>query len=98
MLGNAFTGNNTLLEFSCVRLLITAHKSKAPLVHESYFNNYICDVSCQDNVFILECFGGIYCCIMILKKDNRESYEHRVQSYRSSILQDAFQGHMDKYY
>ena len=52
MLGNAFTGNNTYSNL--LQDLITAQE-QAPLVHEPYFNNYICDVSCQDNVFNLEC-------------------------------------------
>jgi len=30
---------------------LIAAQEQTPLVHEPYFNNYICDVSCQDNVF-----------------------------------------------
>lgn len=52
MLGHAFTGNNVYRNL--LEELIAAQK-QTPLVHEPYFNNYICDVSCQDNVFNLEC-------------------------------------------
>ena len=75
MLGNAFTGNNTY--WNLLQDLITAQE-QAPLVHEPYFNNYICDVSCQDNVFNLECLRYLLLHHDI-ETDNRESYEHRVQ-------------------
>lgn len=52
MLGHAFTGNNAYRNL--LEELIAAQE-QTPLVHEPYFNNYICDVSCQDNVFNLEC-------------------------------------------
>ena len=76
MLGNAFTGNNTYSNL--LQDLITAQE-QAPLVHEPYFNNYICDVSCQDNVFNLECLRYLLLHHDI-ETDNRESYEHRVQA------------------
>ena len=76
MLGNAFTGNNTY--WNLLQDLITAQE-QAPLVHEPYFNNYICDVSCQDNVFNLECLRYLLLHHDI-EIDNRESYEHHVQS------------------
>ena len=75
MLGHAFTGNDTYQNL--LQDLITAQE-QAPLVHEPYFNNYICDVSCQDNVFDLECLR-----YLLLHHDietgNRESYEYHVQ-------------------
>ena len=76
MLGNAFTGNNTYSNL--LQDLITAQE-QAPLVHEPYFNNYVCDVSCQDNVFNLECLRYLLLHHDI-ETDNRESYEHRVQA------------------
>lgn len=76
MLGHAFTGNNAYRNL--LEELIAAQE-QTPLVHEPYFNNYICDVSCQDNVFNLECLR-----YLLLHHDidtgNRESYEHHVQS------------------
>lgn len=76
MLGHAFTGNNVYRNL--LEELITAQE-QTPLVHEPYFNNYICDVSCQDNVFNLECLR-----YLLLHHDietgNRESYEYHVQS------------------
>ena len=76
MLGHAFTGNNAYRNL--LEELITAQE-QTPLVHEPYFNNYICDVSCQDNVFNLECLR-----YLLLHHDietgNRESYEYHVQS------------------
>lgn len=76
MLGHAFTGNDTYQNL--LQDLITAQK-QTPLVHEPYFNNYICDVSCQDNVFNLECLQ-----YLLLHHDietgNCESYEYHVQS------------------
>ena len=76
MLGHAFTGNNAYRNL--LEELITAQE-QTPLVHEPYFNNYICDVSCQDNVFNLECLQ-----YLLLHHDietgNRESYEYHVQS------------------
>lgn len=76
MLGHAFTGNDTYQNL--LQDLITAQE-QTPLVHEPYFNNYICDVSCQDNVFNLECLQ-----YLLLHHDietgNRKSYEHHVQS------------------
>ena len=76
MLGHAFTGNDTYR--SLLEELITAQE-QTPLVHEPYFNNYICDVSCQDNVFNLECLR-----YLLLHHDietgNRKSYEYHVQS------------------
>lgn len=76
MLGHAFTGNDTYQNL--LQDLITAQE-QTPLVHEPYFNNYICDVSCQDNVFNLECLR-----YLLLHHDietgNRESYENHVQS------------------
>ena len=76
MLGNAFTGNN--IYWNLLQDLITAQE-QAPLVHEPYFNNYVCDVSCQDNVFNLECLRYLLLHHDI-ETDNRESYEHRVQA------------------
>ena len=76
MLGHAFTGNNAYRNL--LEELITAQE-QTPLVHEPYFNNYICDVSCQDNVFNLECLQ-----YLLLHHDietgNCESYEYHVQS------------------
>lgn len=76
MLGHAFTGNDTYRNL--LEELITAQE-QTPLVHEPYFNNYICDVSCQDNVFNLECLR-----YLLLHHDietgNCESYEYHVQS------------------
>ena len=76
MLGNAFTGNN--IYWNLLQDLITAQE-QAPLVHEPYFNNYVCDVSCQDNVFNLECLRYLLLHHDI-ETDNRESYEHRIQA------------------
>lgn len=76
MLGHAFTGNNDYRNL--LEELIAAQK-QTPLVHEPYFNNYICDVSCQDNVFNLECLRYLLLHHDI-ETDNRESYEHHVQS------------------
>lgn len=76
MLGHAFTGNNAYRNL--LEELIAAQE-QTPLVHEPYFNNYICDVSCQDNVFNLECLQ-----YLLLHHDietgNCESYEYHVQS------------------
>ena len=76
MLGHAFTGNNAYRNL--LEELITAQE-QTPLIHEPYFNNYICDVSCQDNVFNLECLQ-----YLLLHHDietgNCESYENHVQS------------------
>ena len=76
MLGHAFTSNDTYQNL--LQDLITAQE-QTPLVHEPYFNNYICDVSCQDNVFNLECLQ-----YLLLHHDietgNCESYEYHVQS------------------
>ena len=76
MLGHAFTGNNAYRNL--LQDLITAQE-QTPLIHEPYFNNYICDVSCQDNVFNLECLQ-----YLVLHHDietgNCESYEYHVQS------------------
>ncbi|MDM3825373.1 hypothetical protein O9582_19690, partial [Proteus mirabilis] len=75
-LGHAFTGNNAYRNL--LEELIAAQE-QTPLVHEPYFNNYICDVSCQDNVFNLECLQYLLLHHDI-ETDNRESYEHHVQS------------------
>lgn len=76
MLGHAFTGNNAygnLLEE------LIAAQEQMPLVHEPYFNNYICDVSCQDNVFNLECLQ-----YLLLHHDieigDCESFNQHIQS------------------
>lgn len=76
MLGHAFIGNDTYRNL--LEELIAAQE-QTPLVHEPYFNNYICDVSCQDNVFNLECLQ-----YLLLHHDiaigDRESFEQRIQS------------------
>ena len=76
MLGHAFTGNNAYRNL--LEELIAAQE-QTPLVHEPYFNNYICDVSCQDNVFNLECLQ-----YLLLHHDieigDCESFNQRIQS------------------
>ncbi len=89
MLGHAFTGNNTYRNL--LEELITAQE-QTPLVHESYFNNYICDVSCQDNVFNLECLQ-----YLLLHHDietgNCESYEYHVQSINHPYFKMPFKAY-----
>ena len=76
MLGHAFTGNNVYRNL--LEELIAAQE-QTPLVHEPYFNNYICDVSCQDNVFNLECLQ-----YLLLHHDieigDCESFDQHIQS------------------
>ena len=76
MLGHAFTGNNAYRNL--LEELIAAQE-QTPLVHEPYFNNYICDVSCQDNVFNLECLQ-----YLLLHHDieigDCESFDQHIQS------------------
>lgn len=76
MLGHAFTENNDYRNL--LEELIAAQK-QTPLVHEPYFNNYICDVSCQDNVFNLECLQ-----YLLLHHDieigDCESFNQHIQS------------------
>ncbi len=89
MLGHAFTGNDTYRNL--LEELIAAQE-QTPLVHEPYFNNYICDVSCQDNVFNLECLQ-----YLLLHHDietgNRESYEHHVQSIDHPYFKVPFEAY-----
>ena len=89
MLGHAFTGNNAYRNL--LEELITAQE-QTPLVHEPYFNNYICDVSCQDNVFNLECLQ-----YLLLHHDietgNCESYEYYVQSINHPYFKMPFKAY-----
>lgn len=89
MLGHAFTENNTYRNL--LEELITTQE-QTPLVHEPYFNNYICDVSCQDNVFNLECLQ-----YLLLHHDietgNCESYEYHVQSINHPYFKMPFKAY-----
>ena len=76
MLAHAFTGNDTYERL--LQELITAQE-ESPLIHETYFNNYIRDLDGQDNVFNLECLQ-----YLLLHHDietgDCESFEQYVQS------------------
>ena len=76
MLAHAFTGNDTYERL--LQELITAQE-ESPLIHETYFNNYIRDLDGQDNVFNLECLQ-----YLLLHHDieigDCESFEQHVQS------------------
>lgn len=76
MLGHAFTGNNTYQKLLQDLIIM---QEQEPLIHEPYFNNYICDLGCQDNVFNPAC---LY--YLLLHHDieigDCISYERHIQS------------------
>ena len=87
MLGHAFTGNDTYERL--LQELITAQE-ECPLIHETYFNNYIRDLDGQDNVFNLECLQ-----YLLLHHDMEtgdcESFEQHVQSINHPYFKMPFE-------
>lgn len=87
MLAHAFTGNDTYERL--LQELITAQE-ESPLIHETYFNNYIRDLDGQDNVFNLECLQ-----YLLLHHDietgDCESFEQHVQSIDHPYFKRPFE-------